>query len=322
MASLGDSRLAASLLLGGIGLALLPPCSGAGRRLAWLAARRWPHGSVTAGRPATGRARRLWSALAERPPITAAGLALASGLLAGPAPALLAAVVGVVLGYCWRRVRAERALASETAALSEAVAAIVAEHAAGATLAAALRRAAPSAGRHEALLQQAARLASLGQPPAAALTGEPALARIAVAAALVGRSGVSVDEVLRGVRRDLRSELRARAAVAEAVAGARSSALLLTALPVAGLAMGIALGAHPQRVLLHTGPGLVALSAGVLLNLTGLCWVLRLTELGPTATAPRPSAGSPRPSSGSPRPLSGSMPPSAGPSAGASPAGR
>jgi tight adherence protein B len=217
-----------------------------------------------------------------------------TALLTGPVPGLLTGVSGLVLGHCWRRMRAERTLAAEAAALSETVAALLAEHAAGATLGAALSRSAASAGRHRAALSQSGRLASLGQQPAGALAGDPALARIAVAVALVGRSGVSADRVLRGVHSDLRSELRIRAAVSEAVAGARSSALLLTGLPAAGLAMGVALGAHPQRVLLHTGLGLAALTAGVVLNLTGLCWVLRLTEIGPAASSragPQPSAG-------------------------------
>jgi tight adherence protein B len=287
-----DSPAAVVLLLAGLGLALLPVSSGAGRRLAWLAGHRWPQLSATGCRP-SGQLRRLWYWLSRRPMIPVPGLAVVVVLSAGPVPGLLAGLAGAVLARCWRRMRAERALTADAAALAEAVVAVLAEHAAGATLGAALSRAAPSAGRHRTALDRAGRLASLGQQPAAALVGEPALARIAVAAALASRSGASIAEVLRGVRSDLGSELRIRAAVAEAVAGARSSALLLTALPVAGLAMGVALGTHPQRVLLHTGPGLAALTVGVSLNLAGLCWVLRLTRIGPVAAgrASQPPAG-------------------------------
>jgi tight adherence protein B len=287
-----DAPVALALLLGAFGLALLPVSSGAGRRLAWLAGHRWPRLPSADQRP-HGHLRRLGSWLSRRPLIAVPGLAVVVALAAGPVPGLLAGLSGVVLVQCWRRLRTERALTAEAAGLAEAVAAVLAEHAAGATLGAALSRAAPSAGRHRTALDRAGRLASLGRQPAAALTAEPALARIAVATALAGRSGASVAEVLRGVRSDLRSELRLRASVTEAVAGARSSALLLTALPVAGLAMGIALGTHPQRVLLHTGPGLAALTAGVLLNLAGLGWVLRLTRIAPVATrrASQPPAG-------------------------------
>lgn len=268
-----------ALMLAAVGLALLPAWSGTGRRLAWLAAHRWPEGGIARSRPAAGPLGALRTRLVARPALAAPVCGVPIGLLAGPVPGLLACLSCAVLGRCWQRLRSERAEAAETTALSEAVSAIVAEHAAGATLASALTRAAPRAGRHERLFQHAGRLAALGEQPAAALAGEPVLARIAVAAALVGRSGAAVGEVLAGVRADLQSEQRTRYATAEAVAGARSSALLLAGLPVAGLAMGSALGAHPQRVLLHTTAGLAALSAGVLLNLIGICWVLRLTEL-------------------------------------------
>lgn len=268
-----------SLMLAAAGLALLPAWSGIGHRLAWLAAHRWPKSETASLRPTPGPLGRLRARLTARPAVAAPVVGLLIGLLAGPVPGLLACLACAVLGHCWRRLGSERAAAAETAALSDAVAAIVAEHAAGATLASALIRAAPSAGRHELLFAHAGRLATVGKQPAAALASEPALARIAVAASLVGRSGAALGEVLAGVRADLQAEQRSRHAIAEAVAGARSSALLLAGLPLAGLAMGGALGAHPQRVLLHSTVGLAALSAGVVLNLIGICWVLRLTEL-------------------------------------------
>jgi tight adherence protein B len=277
-----------SLLLAAAGLALLPASSVTGRRLAWLAARRWP-GGITAQPAAKVRLHRLGS-LARRPIVTTSASGGIAGLLAGPVPGLLAGTAAMVLGHCWQRLRVERSLVAETAALSQAVAALVAEHAAGATLGSALLAAAPAAGPHQPALQRAGRLASLGQQPVGALIGEPALARIAVATALVSRSGVTIGEVLARVRGDLQAEQRVRAAVAESVAGPRSSALLLSGLPIAGLAMGVALGASPQRVLLHTVAGLVALAVGVVLNLTGLWWTVRLTGLSPP---PAPSRASP-----------------------------
>jgi tight adherence protein B len=271
-----------SLLLAAAGLMLLPASSITGRRLAWLAVRRWPR-EMPAQTAANVRLHRLGS-LANRPVVTTSASGVVAGLLAGPMPGLLAGVAAMVLGHCWQRMRVERSMVAEASALSEAVAAMVAEHAAGATLGSALLAAAPVAGPYRPALQRAGRLASLGQQPVAALTGEPALARIAVATALVSRSGVTIAEVLVRVRGDLRAEQRVRAAIAESVAGPRSSALLLSGLPIVGLAMGVALGASPQRVLLHTVVGLVALTTGVLLNLTGLWWTVWLTGLGsPTA---------------------------------------
>jgi tight adherence protein B len=154
---------------------------------------------------------------------------------------------------------------------------MVAEHAAGATLGETLSRAAAGAGRFRAGLQRAGRLAALGRQPAVALAGDPALNRVAVAVALIDRSGVAASDVLQRTRADLQCRQRIRRSITEATAGARSSALLLATLPAVGLAMGAVLGAHPQRVLLHTTAGLAALSIGVVLNLVGLCWTLRLT---------------------------------------------
>ncbi len=268
-----------SLTLAAAALGLLRPASGVGRRLTWLAAHRWSPSQANTSRPAPGPLGWLRAQVVARPAMAAPAAGLLIGPLAGAVPGLLACLTCAVLGRCWQRLGRERAAAAEAAALSDTVAAIVAEHAAGATLASALTRAAPSAGRHEPLFRHAGSLAAVGEQPAAALAGEPELARIAVAAALVDRSGAAVGEVLAGVRADLRAEQRIRHAIGEAVAGARSSALLLAGLPVTGLAMGSALGTHPQRVLLHTTVGLAALSAGVVLNLIGICWVLRLTEL-------------------------------------------
>jgi tight adherence protein B len=269
----------ASLVWAGAGLVLLPSLATGRRRLGWLAAHRWPQaGPVVDGEPMAGRGFPLRS-VTGRPVLLAPVLAL-GGWPAGPVPALLAGLVGLVLGYCWRRLRAERALNAETVALADAVAAMVAEQAAGATLGAALSRAAAGAGRFQLGLQRAGRLAALGRPPAAALAGEPALNRVAVAVALIDRSGVAASDVLHRTHADLQCRRRIRRSITEATAGARSSAMLLATLPVVGLAMGAVLGAHPQRVLLHTTAGLAALSSGVVLNLIGLCWTLWLTTPG------------------------------------------
>jgi tight adherence protein B len=265
----------ASLIWAGVGLALLPYPDAGGRRLAWLASHRWQQASPVSSNTGAGRGLSLRS-LDSRPMLLAPLLILA-GWPAGPVPGLLAGLVGLVLGHCWRRLQAERALNGDTAALAEAVAAMVAEHAAGASLGAALSQAAAGAGRFQAGLQRAGRLAALGRQPAAALTNDPALSRIAVAVALIDRSGVAASDVLQRTRADLQCRQRIRRSVAEATAGARSSAMLLATLPGAGLAMGAVLGAHPQQVLLHTTVGLLALSIGVVLNLIGLGWTLRLT---------------------------------------------
>jgi len=265
----------AGLVWAAAGLALLPHHDPVRRRLGWLAVHRWQRPGSASGAPVVGRGLALRS-IGGRPLLLGPVLAMA-GWTAGPVPGLLAGLIGLVVGYCWRRLRAERTANAETAALADAVSAMVAEHVAGATLGAALTQAAAGAGRFQAGLQRAGQLAALGRQPAAALAGEPALSRIAVAIALIDRSGVAASDVLHRTRTDLQCRQRIRRSIAEATAGARSSALLLAALPAVGLGMGAVLGAHPQRVLLHTPAGLAALSIGVVLNLIGLCWTLRLT---------------------------------------------
>jgi tight adherence protein B len=103
--------------------------------------------------------------------------------------------------------------------------------------------------------------------------------KLAVATDVLQSSGAAIGAVLGGLRADLDAAIRARRAMAEAVAGPRSSAAMLSALPLAGLAMGSALGAAPLQVLLHSTAGLAALSAGVLLDLAGIGWTLRLTKM-------------------------------------------
>ena len=77
----------------------------------------------------------------------------------------------------------------------------------------------------------------------------------------------------------LRSLDRTRAAAEAQAAGARVSALMLAALPVAGVGLGFAVGIDPFAVLLHTPLGAACLGGAVLLQVAGLAWAARLTRL-------------------------------------------
>lgn len=266
------------LLLAGCGLLLLPAADRRVARLRWLAASR-----LGRAEPAGtgGQRHRGWlAALSWR--ARGAGVAAVSSLLAWPLagalPAGLAALTGGVLVGCWHSVAGERALDRDGAALLAAVSALTEEYAGGATVGAAFGASAPAAGRFGPALAAAGVLAGFGAEPAAALATEPALAPLGVGCALAGRTGASLARVLAGVRADLAADKASRRAVRAAVAGSRTSALLLAGLPVVGLLMGAALGVDPGRVLLRTAVGLAALTAGVLLNLAGLMWTLRLTR--------------------------------------------
>ncbi|MFG3495648.1 type II secretion system F family protein [Streptomyces sp. NPDC047928] len=75
-------------------------------------------------------------------------------------------------------------------------------------------------------------------------------------------------------RRDQRERLRAQ------LSGAWATVVLLALLPLAGLAMGGALGADPLRVLLHTPAGIGCLAVGCALEAAGLWWAGRIVRAG------------------------------------------
>ncbi|WP_267244142.1 type II secretion system F family protein [Streptomyces sp. PR69] len=111
-------------------------------------------------------------------------------------------------------------------------------------------------------------------PGAEGLAGMAACWRVAVDGGAGLAEGLDRLESALRARRDQREELRAQ------LAGAWSTVLLLALLPLAGLAMGTALGAEPLRVLLHTPAGLVCLTAGGLLESAGLYWAGRIVRRG------------------------------------------
>ncbi|WP_242908470.1 type II secretion system F family protein [Actinomadura terrae] len=88
--------------------------------------------------------------------------------------------------------------------------------------------------------------------------------------------GGTLATVLDGLAAALRDEEAQRQDVAVQLAGPRATARLLAALPLLGVAMAAALGAHPVSFLCGSLPGLACLAAGVGLNATGLWWTRRL----------------------------------------------
>jgi len=224
--------------------------------------------------------------------MTSALLGVALLLIPGPAVAAqrlawLAAARGTRAGppaagrRCWRGTglwsgarRGEQCRAE----LAAVVTVLRDEYAAGATIAAAFAAAAELPGRFRSTLAQVAGLARDGEEVAPGLAAEPRLAALAVACDLAGRNGVPLGQALAGVQVELAADQRTSRAVRTALAGPRSSALLLAGLPVLGMIMGSAMGTAPQRVLLHTGAGRLALAAGIVLELAGLAWTLALSH--------------------------------------------
>lgn len=109
-----------------------------------------------------------------------------------------------------------------------------------------------------------------GQP------GAEGLRAVAAAWEVAGRSGAALADVLDRVSAALRSEDEARAEVVAALGPPRATAKMLALLPVAGLGLGISMGASPVHFLLTTTVGLVCLVGGTVLALAGLLWVEHL----------------------------------------------
>jgi tight adherence protein B len=128
-----------------------------------------------------------------------------------------------------------------------------------------------------------------GQQPAqalAALGADPATRHPAVRAVwtVAERSGAPAAAVLDRVEQDLLSRRAQRREIAAALAGARSSGALLAVLPVLGIGLGAAMGAHPLTVLLAEPRGQLALAAGVTLETVGMFWTARIVAAAEEAS--------------------------------------
>jgi len=222
--------------------------------------------------------------------VGALAAATSGGTHAFAVPGLAAASMGAVGGWLVSTAVAagrERRLHDS---LVHAVAAVSADLRAGQPEAAALRSA---AGRAEpelaAVLQGGGDVAAVAGDVAATLRehrGASALPssvcsgmlRAAAAWAVSRDCGAPIASVLDHVAEDLRAHRRRSQQIAAQLAGPRATAVLLSLLPVLGLVLGAAMGAHPIRVLLGTPPGQLALLAGVCLDAAGVVWTVRIVS--------------------------------------------
>jgi tight adherence protein B len=89
-------------------------------------------------------------------------------------------------------------------------------------------------------------------------------------------AGSGLAAAVERLEEGLRAAEAQRRAIAAELAGPRATAQLLAVLPLLGVGLASALGAHPVRLLLHTALGLVCLTAGLLLDVLGVLWTRRL----------------------------------------------
>ncbi|MPZ82055.1 MAG: secretion system protein [Actinophytocola sp.] len=208
--------------------------------------------------------------------------AVAGWLMAGVGGAIAAALATVTV---WRRWRARGQLHRSLSAidgLTEALRSLVAGLRAGAHPAEAAEAAAADAQPHAAAPMRAiAAAARLDGDVQRALDGTQTLAgvlaRVSRAWALAQRHGLPLADVLDAVGRDLDQRVRFARQVLARMAGPRTSATTLALLPVLGIGLGEAMGAHPLRVLTGPGLGQVLLVIGIALLCAGVAWCGRLT---------------------------------------------
>lgn len=129
-------------------------------------------------------------------------------------------------------------------------------------------------------LQDLARSVARGADPRTAargrLAGSAPVRSLAVALTVCERTGAPTVTVLQGLASALRDLHDAALARTSAFAGPRSTARILLVLPLAGLALGMLVGADPLAFLLGTPGGRVAAIAGAALTAWGWVWMRRM----------------------------------------------
>lgn len=209
--------------------------------------RRMPRLSlVTLGRLGVARAGRA----PRQAMLGGIGIAALIGLLTGgPVGAVLAAAYAGLGGRALLRGAARRrAVVARAAALDELAA-----------LAADLRAGLP--------------------PPAMPIdSGDRLRQRTASVWHLAERTGVPAADLVERIEADARAADRAGASASAQAAGARATAMLLAALPVAGLGLGVLMGADPLQVLLRTPLGAACGLVATVLQTAGLLWSERLVS--------------------------------------------
>jgi tight adherence protein B len=153
-----------------------------------------------------------------------------------------------------------------------------------------LRDLAEAAGRPGVELELSTLLAAHATRP-----GRRALRALSACWFAAERHGLALADAVGGIEEGLRAEQARLRAVEVELAGIRATILLLAALPLFGLALGLALGADPVGTLLHRPVGRLGLAVGTALDLAGLLWTDHLVaclrpEQGVSSTTRRSRA--------------------------------
>jgi tight adherence protein B len=204
--------------------------------------------------------------------------AVGGGLVLGIGGAVAGGLVGTVVSKRWRERKLLHNRIQATADLAETLRSLVAELRAGAhpvIAAESVAADAPPIGAQA--MRTIAAAARLGGDVSRTVT-EPLLADTAYVWTLAERHGLPLADVLAAVVRDLDQRARFARQVRARMAGPRASATVLAYMPLAGVALGEVMGAHPLHVLGGTPVGQVLLVVGVALACAGVLWSAALTR--------------------------------------------
>jgi tight adherence protein B len=113
---------------------------------------------------------------------------------------------------------------------------------------------------------------------AARLPGAAGLGYLAACWRVASGTGAGLADVVDRLADGLDREGAARRELAAQLSGPRTTALVLSALPVLGLAMSAGVGGAPLAFLFGSPVGSACLAAGVLLDALGLWWTHRLVR--------------------------------------------
>ncbi|GAA1577147.1 hypothetical protein GCM10009742_21150 [Kribbella karoonensis] len=116
---------------------------------------------------------------------------------------------------------------------------------------------------------------------AAATPGATSLRALAAAWRVTEQSGATFAALTERLANSLRADEAIHRQTEASLATAHSTARILAILPIVGIALGYALGAHPLTFLTTTPPGYFCLTTGLLLTTTGLHWTTRLSTPTP-----------------------------------------
>jgi tight adherence protein B len=258
-------------------LVLLPRRDvGAGRRLQRLGMSR---GGSATGSEGVGDAlpvRAGWVAVLAGSGLVAAGMSVPVVLVG------LVTVLGAQRGV--RRHRDRRRLEARRNACVEVAVALAGELRAGRSPVQALGAVAATDGPLRSELASAAEQASAGSRPSeslrrfATMPGAARLGTVAAVWSVAESAGARVADVMDSLAAAMDADDRLRGELDAELAGPRATVVVLAALPVMGLLLGQAVGAHPLHLLLHRRGGWALLAVAALLDLAGVAAIRAITD--------------------------------------------